>query len=99
VTTPYANTAIQTAQVALTAGVAVKVGSGASGAPLALRLYWRGISLDTQAQVCLGPLGVTTATGYPMQVGIPEERPYGPAIDIYAICATATTLFVEEVSG
>jgi hypothetical protein len=75
------------------------MGSGASGVPLASRLYWRGISLDPQAQVYLGPLGVTVSTGYPMQVGIPEERPYGPAIDIYAVSATATTLYVEEVSG
>jgi hypothetical protein len=97
-TTPYANTAVATNQISLAANTATKVGSGASGVPLASRLLWRGVSNDTNTQVYLGPLGVTTSTGYPMQAGIPEERALGPAVDLYAISAAATVLYVEEES-
>jgi len=99
VTTPYANTAIATAQIALST-TAAKVGSGAAGVPLALRLLWRGLVNDPAAVAYLGPIGVTSATGYPMQTGIPEERAYGPGVDIYCVLAAGTsTIYVEESSG
>jgi hypothetical protein len=98
-TTPYANTAIATAQIALAAGVASKAGTGGSGVPLANRLSWTGLSLDSNAQLFYGPVGVTVATGFPMMSGVPEELFYGPAIDIYVISASATLLYVKEVSG
>jgi hypothetical protein len=100
VTTPYANTAIATKQIALTGGgAAVKVGSGAAGVPLASRLLWRGEVLDPNAKVYIGSSAVTTATGFPMQAGIPELRAYGPAVDIYAISDLSVTIYVEEASG
>jgi hypothetical protein len=99
VTTPYANTATATAQIALTAGTPALVGAGSAGARLASALIWRGLSLDTSAQVFLGPTsGVTAANGWPMQAGIMEERARGPAIAIYAVSNVNTVLFVEEES-
>lgn len=97
--TPYANIGIATAQIALST-TATKVGSGASGVPLAFRLLWRGLVNDTTVQAYLGPVSVTSATGYPMQTGIPEERAYGPGVDIYCILAAGTsTIYVEESAG
>jgi hypothetical protein len=98
VTTPYANTAVQTNQIPLPANTATKVGSGAAGVPLASRLLWSGMVVDTAANVQLGDSTVTLLKGFPMQAGIPELRAYGPSIDIWAISDKTTVIYVEEAS-
>lgn len=97
-TTPYANTAKRTAKIAI-GTVPVLAGTGVAGAPLASRTMWRGVCTDdtVDVEICNASSDVI-GSGFAMQTGVAELRPYGPAIAIYVVATAPSFLSVEECS-
>lgn len=94
----YANIAGATKKFVLS-GTPQKVGTGASGVPLANRLLWRGRcdDVDNLVEIAYAAADLVDGNGFTLLSGIPELRADGPAIDIWAWAITGSpSLLVSE---
>lgn len=98
-TTPYANSAVKAAQITLAAATATKLGSGASGVPLANRLLVRVLNPDASQTLYLGDSSTTDATGWQVAPGDQTDWiPMGPGIDLYGYFINGGTAAIMELA-
>jgi hypothetical protein len=90
------NTAyVQAAVTVGTSAVVAKVGATNLDGRQEILIY----SKETNDVIYFGPTGVTTATGIPLQPGETANFPFGDAINLYLISASAgNSVIVQELS-